>query len=494
MQGGPGIRQLAAGGGLIKGYQQGGDVEASERTRMEALDELVRNAGERGLPPDFSLAKLLKQSFIHPRFLPEDDPDREGYDKEMLRRMRVGPRRPGYDYNRPPEMRAPDEMGSGGLIRGYNGENGSLVGGQYTTDQPHGGGFFGYDATVTKDNPDYALILERLRQINKIKEMSGAPGMARELAPGIIDEQQELIALLGSNVSTQDLREAGIENMTAIPSLPVQRFTSWLTGDAADERQASEQARIDKVVSDPDLTGDQKALMVQASNVNRDLPQDINIPPSSIGGVRDLAGGGEGADKAAADKAAADKRVNRAARLMDQGRGQGLTDLQSLIMKSIQGDPEEELKQKKFNAWQALAMGGAAAMGSGDPSALGAIGKGAQAGLGSFATAQNVDIAQRGKSLDRAILLADVEASASNAPMTFQEFLDKIWIQMVKDDPMLVLGKTHDQKMDLAFETYSNSYGRLPGQRREGRRPHSVDQLNEIARGRAITAREATRG
>jgi hypothetical protein len=174
-------------------------------------------------------------------------------------------------------------------------------------------------------------------------------------------------------------------------------------------------------------------------------------------------------------------------------------DLREIIMGNFRDQEEKAAKQKKFNAWMSVAKGGAAALASRSPDALSAIGEGASEGLGSFTKAQNIGVVQEGQSIQRALDLARIEsdASASDAPMTFQEFLDKVWIDMIKNIPDLqttMMTMTHEQKMDLAFEAYSASYGRLPGQRREVRRPHSMGQLNQEARDRAITARAATGG
>jgi hypothetical protein len=163
--------------------------------------------------------------------------------------------------------------------------------------------------------------------------------------------------------------------------------------------------------------------------------------------------------------------------------------LNEIIMKAAKGDPEKELAQKKFNAWQALAMGGAAAMGSGDPNAFGAIGKGAQEGLGSFATAQNVDIAQRGKSLDRAIQLADVEARSreKSRPPTFLEWQKDTWPKLAKEMGFVMetMGKDSEALIELQKSIYEKSYGRM-------RRSNSVNTIAS-ADGASIAKRRAMR-
>jgi hypothetical protein len=403
MQGGQGIRQLAAGGGLIKGYQQGGDV----------------------YDPSTDERSLLEKLYMSGSLSPEDR----------------------------------DKLGA--YLKGQ------------AVDSFTGAG-------------DYLM------------------GKALDLFAGDNDSQDRPAGLYpAGGVSTGGVDHEGVEQFRPPVRHGIENTEdvygtlNWLRGDQAEATPLEQTIGVGKEIFEPlkPFVDWFTPRTDYASAYHKDqVPSTVAAADK---GAADKGAAEKAAAAAAAAAAAEDERANRAARLMDQSRGQGLTDLQSLIMKSIQGDPEEELRQKKFNAWMSVAKGGAAALASGDPYALGAIGKGAQEGLGSFSAAQNVDIAQRGKSLDRAIDLAAVNAAASNAPMTFQEFLDKIWIDMISKDPKLsttVFAMPHDEQMDFAFETYSNSYGRLPGQRREGRRPHSMGQLNQEARDRAITARAATGG
>lgn len=152
---------------------------------------------------------------------------------------------------------------------------------------------------------------------------------------------------------------------------------------------------------------------------------------------------------------------------LPDSQGAGSDSLSEILLAKIQGDPAEELRKKKFNAWQALAMGGAKAMASHSPYALSALGEGAAGGLSSFATAQNVDQAQEGRSLDRAIEMAKV-LSTEDGPKTFLEWQEQTWPKLAKEMGFMMetLGKDPEALIKLQREIYEMSYG--PMLRRRG--------------------------
>ena len=385
MQGGQGIRQLAAGGGLIKGYGNGGGVSADEE-RAEKLRMAMESI--RHLPPEERAAaeKAISLKFgldVDTRSFRPEEPSR--FD------------RPGGLYADVGDNRVSGVDSTEGVYENLNWQRGD-------TGKPFG----------------------------------ALSGVAKQIASpfkDVIDPIVDFYTAKEDKGSVYHKRTPDSASSSASPS-------------------------TDGVIKPTGQT-----------------PASPELTPSQV--------------------ALADLQKKYDELLGAQSSDGDYPDLREIIMGNFRDQEEKAAKQKKFNAWMSVAKGGAAALASGDPYALGAIGKGAQEGLGSFSAAQNVDIAQRGKSLDRALYLANVNASASNAPMTFQEFLDKVWIQMVKDDPMLVLNMTHDQKMDLAFQTYSESYGRLPGQRRGvSRRAMNTGQLDATVerRNAAGSARAATGG
>ena len=369
MQGGQGIRQLAAGGGLIKGYQQGGDV----------------------YDPSTDERSLLEKLYMSGSLSPED-------------RAKLGAYLKGQAVD--------SFTGAGDYLTGkafdlFAGDNDSQ-------DRPAG------------------------------LYPAGGP------STGKVDHE-------GVEQLRPPVRH-GFENTEDVYGI-----LNWLRRDQAEATPLERAGGVAKEILkplDPVIDYFTPETDYASSYYDADSSAPSTVAAADKGG----------ADKGAAEKAAAaaaaaaeEERANRAARLMSQSQGEGIPDLQALIMKAINGDEGKELAQKKFNAWQALAMGGAAAMGSGDPNALGAIGKGAQEGLGSFATAQNVDIAQRGKSLDRAIKLAAVNASEKSSPPTFLEWQKDTWPKLAKEMGFVMetMGKDSEALIELQKSVYEKSYGRM---------------------------------
>ena len=393
MQGGQGIRQLAAGGGLIKGYTNGGVVSAEWEDHRPGVGSGGRRFRKR-----------------HPAF-------------DFLRKER-------------PESKARSE--GGGLLQ-------DVFGGEFTGP--------GSPSDVREEGVRGEYYEQGPAEL--IKEYW--PDKSQEEIFSILGELEER-HYSGDSQATGYLN-AVMQSMGQYPSR--EEYSESVDGIPLPEVRKNllerERQEVQATLPGQDIAGLMGPL-TERQALALALPEDtgdgklISQTPASP-------------ELTSAQEALADLQ-----RRYDELSGAQSSDgdyqsLNEIIMNSIRGDPEKELAQKKFNAWQALAMGGAAAMGSGDPSALGAIGKGAQEGLGSFATAQNVDIAQRGKSLDRAIQLADVEARSreKSSPPTFLEWQKDTWPKLAKEMGFVMetMGMDAEALIELQKSVYEKSYGRM---------------------------------